>query len=1059
MADIKRITDTELEKKTNVREPTRAPQPSAWREAPGGFVRENPAAKVIEIVENRGGNVYSQRKAYTPPPVNPKKSYAETLMIDIPTRINTMIAKGRDGDIESATAERKAIFDFIDENTDVLNRFTKYKGTDVATKSAAETAGVLASRRFMTPDVLALFDPSTNPMARKFQGLRSGAEPGFISVMEAADKGDAKAASILHAVDSMTGSATRTELAQAQPPARRAPPKPGEPAEAPLPPGPFNAFPEEARANVGSRFVQYNKDAESLLFPGARISAAGPAGAVDLIQPLFEAADSTVYGKGLAQFAASSAGTTETDTPDVYRSKIGDSVRSTAALSQAWNKAPGLPTTGRQLLVPALKGLQEILGPNFTTRTTTAVEALSKVAAIVSDSAGRGRLMDDGAVKSLAKIEMARVSNDETKLDAPERRKLGEMRAADQAVSMDNLRADVGPVTAELLTSQVKGGVPGGALPSEAYPGLKEDISGFAKAASRAKADIAADPTGAMTFKDAFIRHSREVMTESILMKSGADPQAAGDAAEIKARYIADNRGANLATIYDDIYAKYGKTVNQMAMEQAKAMATSPDPADRKGLYAAARANALSLPEADFDRGVWEGLQKIDVKGWDVAPGSKVWKDLNALTDGTASRVLNSALRTPKGVGEAFADLTVAEVSNAKMEDAIVDRLTPLLVADAQKLAPRFSGYAGDEGIAPSARVLIRSYLQRARSSEELRFSANGASKEVLATPLNEVFSGTDGVVNMLRGTPTSSRLSPQKIRDAIGGAALAYVDAVFNTSDAPDKVTLDTNLAEESFARGLSRPFLKALAGDLKLGSDWEGLTNDSGFQVPKAAASSLPLAIKSFAPVFMGAEQLKAPEGGYSPTGAPTAKTGELTTPLFPGQNPALGALTEEGRKLVLGERAQRDARTGGLINAPIDYLLPGDQTVKALNAIRESQMASTRAVTDVVSQNTIAALRERLKDNPFADDAIGVVVNSITAAKGKMTATDIQNFARRATELAQSSALKLARDGQAYKAEIATQNRMKIMEFGAQLKQKYGENVGGVAPTVDESADASR
>ena len=1027
---------------------TKAPTAGAWKTGPDGVMsRDLPAAGVTETIENVGGNVFSQRKPYTPPPIPRNKSYAEILLADVPSRLNLMQQKLMKGDVEGAAAERAAVFTFIDENEKLLNDFTKYRGRDPVTTKAAQTALNLITRGFMDEKTSAMFDPTLNPMARKFQGAKSGASASFVSVMEAADKGDAESASIIQAVDGMTGATERTsavaiQRARSQQPAPVAAEGGAEPL---VPPVTATMFPAESRASIGSRFTEYYKKTGPVLFPAAD-GAAGPAGIADIVAPLFAANDGDVYNGGLSRFAVGSAGVAADDAPAEKRKKIADSARSTALLSSAWNSAPGLPVASRQLLLPTLDGIGDMLGAEFTVRTDVATRAIGKVAKTVADVASRGLPMDDASVRSLARIEIARETGSEAKLSPVDRKKLEQIRSADQAVSVDNLRADFGPVVKDMAGAD---GKPQQA-PADEYHGLVRDRDDFVKAAALAKADIAVDGTGNGTFKDAFIKRSREVRTEGIMMKTGADAETAANVAEIEARYIADNRGANLATIYDDIYNRYGKTVNQMAMEQAKAMATSPAPSDRKDIYIAARANAAKLPPDDYDRGVWEKLRDLDVNAVDIAPGSKLWKDLNAISDGTASRVLVSALNAPKGVGEALAGLTVAEVVDPKKEDAIVDRIAPLLPKEALRLAPRFSGYSGEDGAIIAAKTLVRAYIRNARDAEELQYGAKGANKEAMALPLGEVFGGMEGVIAKLRNAPSSKLPSPQKISDLVGGAAVDYAEAVLGT---PGEKKLDPGIAEKSFVRSMSLPFLKALAGDLRPGTTWESLTSDSGFQVPASGIPALKLAVKSFAPIFMGPEKLLPPvsfaapyKGGAQAPGiyqrvgviAANKESGSFLPPLLPGQNQALSPLSEEGQRIV---RAT-EVRTGAaMVNAPIDYLLPGNQTAKAMNALRELQLANTRTVTDEVTRNALRTMRERLKGSPFEDDAYAIMADSLTANQGKMTAYDVQKLLHKTVNFVHVKDMEYKRAGEAYKSQLQTEARKTLIKYTQEQKAAAG------------------
>ena len=67
-----------------------APKPGNWRTQGAVSSRVNPVTNTIDFVENVNGSVKSWKQAYTPPPVDEKKSYAEALISDIPSRIGLM---------------------------------------------------------------------------------------------------------------------------------------------------------------------------------------------------------------------------------------------------------------------------------------------------------------------------------------------------------------------------------------------------------------------------------------------------------------------------------------------------------------------------------------------------------------------------------------------------------------------------------------------------------------------------------------------------------------------------------------------------------------------------------------------------------------------------------------------------------------------------------------------------------------------------------------------------------------------------------------------------------
>ena len=67
------------------------------------------------------------------------------------------------GDIVGAEKLRDSVLKFTDDNSDVLNRLTGFRGTDPVTRRAAEQAMSLVSQSFLDEKTSAMFDPRLNP--------------------------------------------------------------------------------------------------------------------------------------------------------------------------------------------------------------------------------------------------------------------------------------------------------------------------------------------------------------------------------------------------------------------------------------------------------------------------------------------------------------------------------------------------------------------------------------------------------------------------------------------------------------------------------------------------------------------------------------------------------------------------------------------------------------------------------------------------------------------------------------------------------------------------------
>lgn len=172
--------------------PLRAPQ---WTLDPTGvFSRRVPERGVVQRIRNEGGTVISSEEPYTPPPVSPDKPFAETLIADIPKRIELLSRKLAAGDIPGAQAERAQVETFIADNAASLHRFTRYNGSDPLTSMSAKAALSLVSGNWLSNDQKLAFDPKLNPMSAGRDAMVRGYGPAGTRALEAARYGDGPSA-------------------------------------------------------------------------------------------------------------------------------------------------------------------------------------------------------------------------------------------------------------------------------------------------------------------------------------------------------------------------------------------------------------------------------------------------------------------------------------------------------------------------------------------------------------------------------------------------------------------------------------------------------------------------------------------------------------------------------------------------------------------------------------------------------------------------------------------------------------------------------------------------
>jgi len=652
MTDFSSTTDLELEKKTNVREPTPAPQPSAWREAPGGYTRENPAAKVTETVTNEGGNVYSQRRAYTPPPVNPKKSYAEALLTEIPSRERRMQQKLATGDIPGATAERTALESYVDENREALHRFTSYRGTDVTTHAAAGIATRLATGAWMDDKTDAMFNPKLNPESAKFDAMTLGMSPDTKQMLSAARYGTgpeaSKAALVMSYVrDDTIANAEKAQAMQARTGI----------------PQPEAMKPAAGRPND---WVSFYNEAES--FAKSNLPAPVMAGMsadefVSTVRTGFEAGGKAA-GLDLVRLAARGAAD-----PATFKSNLG---ANREALS-AWTAAGGDDDRWLKAGTKVLAAVQGALpSGSLAANRTMATEIATETAGYRKIAENNGQMFDDASTERVA-TALAKRRSGRSDLTGDESATLRTIDSMKQLVS--NVIVGEDPIVAAMGGADpVSGPGKSGQPPPPGVHDLFRDEMRKAVGIMGVAALADGRPI------EEHIDRAAPVLAERFMLSGRSARPVAEAAARVSLRILSRQKSFDVRNVNAEI-AKYPELVEEARQATMESIVERPKEAVKDFKELAFRVGTTSI-----DGLVVQAIQELEAgRGGDAMPGDPEYnqavKSLKSKGVGTwANRLTGSgaykadssdAIQT---LFEARADKLESSDVQAKAKKAFVDQ-------------------------------------------------------------------------------------------------------------------------------------------------------------------------------------------------------------------------------------------------------------------------------------------------------------------------------------------------------------------------------------------------
>lgn len=395
------LRDIKVQEEVNAAAPAPAPlAATAWAPLkPGSRVmtRINPAQGRREFFENvpEKGTVSSWSESYTPPPVDSgNKSFAQILITDIPSRLNLMQQKLAKGDIVGAEKLRDSVLKFTDDNSDVLNRLTGFRGTDPVTRRAAEQAMSLVSQSFLDEKTSAMFDPRLNPESVKFDAIALGLDASGRKYLAQARYGDGAAAAEAAAVAGYLHDGRAVSQ-----PAEKATKQSIEANDRIDDPSTFNTW---------ARYYDSNRSKVMSTIPETVLQQLAPDAIVGTMRKTFEAGDQAAGG-ALAGLAMSAVGEAA-DASDLEKANLWKSATDVIGSGmKAWGAGDDMQVAQGARVLSAIKALAP--GRTFAANRQTIISVMGQASVAAKAAASAGVQMPQDKLDSVARVLYMRAAN------------------------------------------------------------------------------------------------------------------------------------------------------------------------------------------------------------------------------------------------------------------------------------------------------------------------------------------------------------------------------------------------------------------------------------------------------------------------------------------------------------------------------------------------------------------------------------------------------------------------------------------------------------------------